>query len=164
MLLFGGITFTPDKINLTQIMIQKLLLSALLFAGSCANPAGTIPNREPSINPTATETKPDGNDLLQLLQGRWQSDSDPTYILEFQDNKALHLVNEKPVDAGEVIIDGTCAEAVCASDVELAGWCFVEKTVAETQCFVVLKCTETVLEFRAFGAATSQLSFKKIGS
>lgn len=105
----------------------------------------------------------DAADLLQTLQGKWQSEDDSNYIVEIVGEKMKHYNGGKVSVESEIEIDASCLSNACKVDsTDLSdGWCFVEKGQYDAQCNLVLKCTKQDLQYRAIGAASAALRFHK---
>lgn len=136
-----------------------------LFFIACQGGAKPQPNPENTAATidTALIARPDGQDLLKLLQGKWQSETDSVYQLEIIDSLVLHRYAGQVQLQASIEIDAACSNSACVAEgLPNDGWCFIEKSSAGAQCMLILKCDEKMLEMRALGAANSQLSFKKL--
>jgi hypothetical protein len=107
---------------------------------------------------------PDGSDLLRTLQGKWQSERDPSYYIEFADTRMIHSNGGKVTAESEIEIDVLCQNTACVSDsTDLPeGWCFTESSGSELQCICVLICDKTTLSYIAIGAAGGNLNFRRV--
>jgi hypothetical protein len=147
------------------------VLGLLLLLASCNN------TPQPSAGKPASEADkeadikslPDPNDLLRVLQGRWQSENDPQYVIEIADTQLRHFNAGNMTSQSMIDVDGACQSPVCqpgegtdTSD----GWCFLEQTIVngkfEAECHFVIRCDKERLQYRALGAAGAGIVFKKI--
>lgn len=137
-----------------------LLLLTMLHTSACGNRNQAQASPPP---PEESKSEPDNNDLLQTLQGRWQSESDSTYVLEIADSKMRHINGGKLTIETDIEVDGSCANNSCqGAAASEDGWCFLEKGQFDVQCHLVKKCDPNALQFVAIGAANGILSFRKI--
>ena len=132
-----------------------------LTCTSNPNPVSAVttgPARQDSVL-----AEPDAADLLQTLQGKWQSEQDSTYVLEIVGDKMKHYNGSQVSIESQIEIDGNCLSVPCQVDsTETAsGWCFMEKGQYDVQCNLILKCDKYILQYRALGAANPGLAFKK---
>ncbi len=148
-------------------MFRFLLSSLIIFScclGACKNntsSANTLGGTQTPRDSTLAE--PDASDLLQILQGKWQSAQDSTYFIEIAGSKMRHYNNNQMSLETDIEIDGNCLSNACqvdSLDTE-NGWCFVEKGQFDAQCNLILKCDKEVLQYRALGAANPALVFRK---
>ena len=151
-----------------------LTLFALFSFSSCKNTpataqAATAQTTAPVNNDNPSKSSaPDPNDLLKTLQGRWQSEQDPTYTLEISDTQMRHLNGGQLTSQSMIDVDGACESAVCKPEgVDTSdGWCFTEITIESgkyaAHCNFVILCDPTRLQYRALSSAGSGISFKKI--
>lgn len=51
---------------------------------------------------------PDGSDLLRTLQGKWQSERDPSYYIEFADTRMIHFNGGKVTAESDIEVDVMC--------------------------------------------------------
>ncbi len=111
----------------------------------------------------STKSEADSNDLLDALQGQWQSEQDATYVLEIAGSKMRHLNGSKLTAEADIEVDSKCETTACTVDslVVVSGWCFVEKGQFDAQCNVVIKCDSAILQYRPLGAASALLAFKR---
>jgi hypothetical protein len=139
-----------------------LSFAAFLLVFACKNTPK--PAQETAETAPVEISEPDANDLLQTLQGKWQSEQDAAYTLEIADTRMRHFNSGKLSGETSIEIDGTCATNACKVDSTDTsdGWCFVEKGQFDAQCHFVLRCDTARLEYRALGAANGGLAFKKI--
>jgi hypothetical protein len=105
---------------------------------------------------------PDQNDMLMLLRGKWQSETDSAYVVEFTDSTLRHFNNWQMTLETDLEVDAQCENIACQPARDSTGWCFAEKSPLDTQCNLVLKCDKNTLQYAAIGAANGLLSFKKI--
>lgn len=142
---------------------------SLLLLVSCNN---TPPPAKPVL-PAGTEdsTKsaiPDPNDLLNTLQGRWQSEQDASYTLEIADTQMRHFHGGQLTHQSMIDVDGACESPVCKPEgVDTSdGWCFTEMTVDQgkyaAQCNFVIHCDTARFQYRSLSGGGKDLSFKKI--
>ncbi len=129
---------------------------------ACKGNIKTPENQTEKKDTEMIKSEPDNADLLKVLQGKWQSNQDPNYIIEVIGNRMLHQNNGQPTLETSIEADATCSNAACkiegadTSD----GWCFIE-IGQDTQCNLVLKCDKTQLHYRALGA-TKDLAFTQV--
>lgn len=138
----------------------------LLYTTACtpSTPAAnTADGTNTSVKADSLLSNPDNGDLLQTLQGKWQSEDDSNYTVEIVGDKMKHYNGGKISVEAEIEIDAGCLSNACKVDsTDLSdGWCFVEKGQYDAQCNLVLKCTKQNLQYRAIGAATATLRFTK---
>lgn len=143
------------------------LIAITFWVSACVNNSPS--NQAPGDNALVAQTKsePDATDLLDVLQGKWQSEQDPNSRLEIAGNKMRHIVNGVLQVENIIEIDAKCQNNTCkqeGSDTS-DGWCFVEKRqpdASNEQCNVVLKCDKQSLQYRTIGGLTNMMIFKKI--
>ncbi len=136
-----------------------LAMLALIQVWACKNRSQVQP---PAPETEQSKSEPDNNDLLQTLQGKWQSVTDSTYEVEITDSKMRHINGGKLVGESDIEVDGACTNVSCQGAATEDGWCFLEKGQFDIQCHLVQKCTSDSLRFVAIGATNGQQSFKKI--
>lgn len=141
-----------------------LFVFAFLFA-ACRN--NTTQNQKPEENVATIDTTmvaiPDPQDLLDILRGTWQSQTDPSYRIAVVDDQISHLYNGHLKQTDTVEIDATCATTSCTAEGRPEdGWCFVEKSSTGDQCMLVLHCNGKTLQIKALGKDAPQLNFVKI--
>ncbi len=141
------------------------LCSLVLAVMACTN---TTTSANATGTPITSQSdslvsNPDAADLLQTLQGKWQSVDDPTYVVEIVGDKMTHYNDGKASVESEIEVDAGCLSNACKVDsTDLSdGWCFVEKGQFDAQCNLVLKCDKQALQYRAIGAANATLRFTK---
>ncbi|HLP96750.1 MAG TPA: hypothetical protein VK168_22065 [Saprospiraceae bacterium] len=146
-----------------------LLLATVFSLVSCQNNTKSAQNGNGANAETSDKAAiPDQNDLLKVLQGRWQSEQDPTYVLEISDTQMTHTQNGTVVQQANLDVDGACQSPVCKPDgVDTSdGWCFTEMTIVEgkyhAECMFVTLCNANQLQYRPLGGAGNGLAFKKI--
>jgi len=146
-----------------------LMLLGILTLTSCSNTPSTPQSAETVKGETSTKSSaPDPNDLLQTLQGRWQSEQDASYTLEFADTQMRHFTNGQLTHQSNIDVDGACESPVCKPDgVDTSdGWCFIEMSVEggkyKAQCNFVTLCDPAKLQYRSLSGAGSERYFKKI--
>jgi len=148
-------------------MIRILFIMAfplVLLGAACKNPNASNPAGMVTQPPRDTVlAEPDAADLLQTLQGKWQSEQDSTYLIEVAGSRMTHYNAGKVSGAAEIEIDGNCLSTACKVDSVDAdsGWCFLEKGQFDVQCNLVLKCDKQVLKYRTLGATSPALVFRK---
>lgn len=145
-----------------------MALVGFLSCASCKNNPSPPPPAAPSGQETNTKSsEPDPNDLLQTLQGRWQSEQDPSYTLEIADTQMRHYNQGKLSHESMIEVDGGCESAVCKPDgVDTSdGWCFTEMSIEEgkyaAQCNFVTRCDTALLQYRSLSGNGKDLVFKK---
>lgn len=146
-----------------------LTLLGVFILSSCSNTPSATQSAGTAKGETSTKSSaPDPNDLLQTLQGRWQSEQDATYTLEFADTQMRHFTNGQLSHQSNIDVDGACESPVCKPEgVDTSdGWCFTEMSVEEgkykAQCNFVTLCDPTKLQYRSLSGAGAGLTFKKI--
>lgn len=146
-----------------------LLLTGFFCLVSCQNtPQATQSNSSQMAESANKSAIPDPNDLLKVLQGNWQSEQDPGYVLEITDTQMTHTRNGSVVHQASLDIDGACQSPVCkAGDVDTSdGWCFTEMSIQKgkyhAECMFVVQCDANRLQYRPLGDTGTGLSFKKI--
>lgn len=141
-------------------------LCLLIGLAACQNgPKSQLaPENTGTTIDTALVARPDGQDLLKLLRGKWLSETDSAYQLEITDSLVVHRYEGRVQQETRIEIDAACSSRDCTVEgLPNDGWCFVEKDASgSVQCMLVLKCDEKILHLRPLGAANPQLSFKKI--
>ena len=144
--------------------VLYLLIAFAWWTTACTN----TPNPVPALTTGAarqdsTLTEPDAIDLLQTLQGKWQSEQDSTYLIEISGDKMKHYNGGRLSVEAQIEIDANCRSVACTADSleTTSGWCFVEKGQFDVQCNLILKCDKQHLQYRALGAASPGLAFKK---
>jgi len=147
-----------------------LALSGLTMFASCqSTPTPTQAQSTTNEEPEALKSAdPDDNDLLRTLEGRWQSVSEPGYVLEISDTQANHFRDGKLVLQSTIDADGACNSTICRTDGADTsdGWCFTE--IASTgdkkdpQCHFVTHCDTETLQYHALGKPDKVHAFKKI--
>lgn len=153
-------------------MNKHLILLALLglsMLASCQNKPQHSNAQTPSTEEAgATKPEPDDNDLLKVLEGRWQSEREPGYILEIADTQASHYQDGKLVLQSMIDVDGACTGAICRPEDEDTsdGWCFTETTITggkyDPKCQFVTQCDAGILHYRTLGKPGKEYAFKKI--
>ncbi len=132
-----------------------------LFLGRCVN-NNSIPKPQPINQDSLTTANPDNNDMLLLLRGKWQSEADSAYVVEFTDSTLRHFNNSQLTHETMLELDAQCENVACQPARDSTGWCFLEKGQSDIQCNLVMKCDKNNLKFAAVGAANGLLSFKKL--
>lgn len=150
-------------------MFTTLLFAGILVFFSCQNtPKSTQATNSPSGESAGKAAIPDQNDLLKVLQGKWQSEQDPTYVLEISDTQMTHTQNGQVVHQAALDVDGACQSPVCNTEgIDTSdGWCFTEMSIVEgkyhAECMFVTNCSTNALQYRPLGGTGAGLSFKKI--
>lgn len=146
---------------MNNILISIALLSLLLV--QCQIGSSKKPEHS-GADTSLVKSGPASDELLETLQGRWQSLTDSTYILEFQGIKMIHLNNGSVTAEMEIEVSYDCKSTACTvpEGTQADGWCFIEKDKNTTQCNVVLKCDHKVLEYSTVGSAGRTLSFQHL--
>ncbi len=146
-----------------------LALIGLLLIVSCQNTPNPPQTSQPSVpEAPAKSSAPDPNDLLSTLQGRWQSEQDPTCSLEFADTQMRHFNSGKLSHQSMIDVEGACDSPVCKPDsVDTSeGWCFTEMTMENgkhaSQCNFVTLCDTLRLQYCPLSGKGTVLAFKKI--
>lgn len=140
------------------------MMLVLLVIGACVNSGGGTSGGGDNKSAQAPSKGPDGKELLDLLQGRWQSESDATYQLVVSNDSIQHLNDGKLNGVNTLEIDINCQNVACKTDSinTSDGWCFLEKGQFDIQCNLVLKADAKQLEYRALGVAGGSLVFQKV--
>jgi hypothetical protein len=130
------------------------VLLILFFAGGACqfNNAGMQGNN--NTNPQLGDTIPDNigeTDLLELLQGEWDSDSLSSIKLKIREHNIQFLDNRTVVEEGTLIIDSHCTLNICFDSLLLDNWCFIVEKQQVQQCYRVLHCGPDSLHFQAAG-------------
>lgn len=138
------------------------LALAVLF--SCTNTPKNADGSTAATTDVEKSAGPDGSDLLRTLQGKWQSERDPSYYIEFADTRMIHFNGGKVTAESDIEVDVMCQSKVCTADsTDLSeGWCFTERSGSELQCNCVLICDKTTLSYIAIGAAGGNLNFRRV--
>ncbi len=146
-----------------------MVLTNLLSLASCKNtPNPPQPTPTTNADDSTKSAEPDPNDLLNTLQGRWQSEQDSSYQLDIADTQMRHFYGGKLTNQSMIDVDGGCKSPVCKPDgVDTSdGWCFTEMSVEQgkyaAQCNFVIHCDTTRLQYRSLSGGGNELSFKKI--
>jgi hypothetical protein len=149
---------------------MKQLQHSLIFAfalslcacGHAPKTTAPVPADSPSDSSSATLFV-DANDLLDVLQGRWQSEQDAAYELDISGSQMRHFRDGKLSQTADIEVDASCRSAACATEnaTALSGWCFVEKGQHDAQCCLVTRCDSATLQYRAIGAAGGGLTFRR---
>ena len=147
--------------------MQKLLfvMIALSIMFACTQSGSKNAGKDLKSNTEVPQTTgPDGADLLRTLQGRWQSASDATYVLEVTDDRIKHWSNGQVNSESVIEIDSPCQTVACNTDTThlTDGWCFIEKGKFDAQCVLVIACDKSVLKFSYVGATAPPSIFNKI--
>jgi len=102
------------------------------------------------------------SDMMPELQGRWQSETDPDYQIEFDGDKLRHINGGKVTIEMTLESDPDCANNAClAMDSRPSGFCFLEKGEFDIQCNLVLSLDGNRLEYTAIGSTGKSLVFKR---
>lgn len=144
---------------------HSLIIALALGFSACDPTPKTSAPPPPSTAPDTDSIQPpaDVHDLLDALQGRWQSEQDAAYFVEISGNKMRHFSDGKLTHETELDVDAACRSNACTLDstAALVGWCFVEKGQYDAQCCLVTKCDSTALQYRAVGAEGGGLAFRR---
>jgi hypothetical protein len=147
-------------------MTKLLSISVLLLLLSAACNSNIGPKRPDTNTANLPKSGPAEDELLETLQGKWLSDQDSTYVIEFIGNKMRHLNGNQLTMEVDVEINGACDQAPCVSEqpgTETDGWCFTEKEKDGTvQCNVVTACNKEVLQYLPVGNMGRGLNFKRL--
>ncbi|NBC07909.1 MAG: hypothetical protein GVY26_12020 [Bacteroidetes bacterium] len=101
--------------------------------------------------------------LLPLMQGDWQSVSDPGYQIRIEDGKIWHYTNDRLMYTARLEADQGCQTSPCiVNDQQPEGFCFLEKGEQDVQCNLVLSCDGERLEYAAIGTAGGTLAFERM--
>lgn len=101
--------------------------------------------------------------LLPLMQGDWQSLSDPSYQIRIENGKIWHYTNDRLIYSADIEVDQGCTSTPCTiNGNKPEGFCFLEKGAQDVQCNVVLSCDGQRLEYLAVGTAGSTLAFRRM--
>lgn len=146
--------------------LQHSLIIALglsIYACGNAPQKTTHSSADTSKDSSATALSVDADELLDVLQGRWQSEKDAAYEVEFSGSKVRHFNSGKLTQESDIEVDAACSTNACTSDstATLSGWCFVEKGQYDAQCCIVTKCDSATLRYHAIGAAGSGQVFRR---
>lgn len=102
------------------------------------------------------------SDMMPQLQGRWQSETDPDYQIEFDGDKLRHINGGKVSMEMTLEADPGCANTAClVTDSQPSGFCFLEKGEFDIQCNLVLSLEGNRLEYTAIGSTGKSLVFKR---
>ena len=147
-----------------QKRLPRFAMFVLLAIGACVNTGGKTSGASGNKPAQEASNGPDGKELLALLEGKWQSETDATYQLVVTNDSIQHLNDGKPSATSALEIDVNCQNVACKTDSinTSDGWCFLEKGQFDIQCNLILQEDATRLEYRALGAATGALVFRKI--
>ena len=145
-----------------HLLCLSVLVALLLFACK-QTPKQQSPADAATNTLDTTNSKADSNDLLDALQGKWQSEQDATYLLEISGNKMRHFNGGKLTAEMDIEVDSRCETTACVIDsvTVVTGWCFVEKGQFDAQCNMVVKCDSVTLQYKSLGAANALLAFKR---
>jgi len=147
-------------------MTKLLSISVLLLLLSAACNSNIGPKRPDTNTANLPKSGPAEDELLETLQGKWLSDQDSTYVIEFIGNKMRHLNGNQLTMEVDVEINGACDQTPCVSEhpgTETDGWCFTEKEKDGTvQCNVVTTCNKEVLQYLPVGNMGRGLNFKRL--
>ena len=149
-----------------QLRLDLALVFALAIGFCACNPtpkSGTSQPEATTSDSVTTQSPADAHDLLDALQGRWQSEQDATYFLEISGSQMRHFNDGKLTAETEIEVDAACRSTACSPDstATLSGWCFVEKGQYDAQCCFVTKCDSATLRYRAVGSAGAGLAFRR---
>jgi hypothetical protein len=134
-------------------------LATLLALFACENaPTSTVTT---SLTPQYSSAVVSGAELLEALEGFWQSERDPAFLLEIRDEKMKRIHGNQASEEYVLEAFSDCDAAACkADDGASTGWCFTEKGTAGLQCNRVLRC-DSLLQFKTTGG-TDIFKFKKV--
>ncbi|HKK78574.1 MAG TPA: hypothetical protein VJ933_03050 [Phaeodactylibacter sp.] len=101
--------------------------------------------------------------LLPLMQGDWQSVSDPGYQIRIGEGKIWHYTNDRLMYTASLEADQGCQTSPCiVNGQQPEGFCFLEKGEQDVQCNLVLSCDGERLEYSAIGTAGGTLAFERM--
>jgi len=101
--------------------------------------------------------------LLPLMQGDWQSVSDPGYQIRIEEGKIWHYTNDRLMYTASLEADQGCQTSPCVvNGQQPEGFCFLEKGEQGVQCNLVLSCDGQRLEYSAIGTAGGTLAFERM--
>ncbi len=143
--------------------VPVLFLALLHF--SCRNGTNQTAQQENNVAKidSSMVAIPDPQDLLAILNGNWQNESDPADQIWIADSLITHVRNGQPMEKNTIEIDASCTARSCSSgDQPEDGWCFVEKTPSGERCMMVLKCNKKMLQIRPLGMAAQELLFRRL--
>lgn len=145
-------------------MEKLLIFCAIVVSIAACKPSNAKNTEANTAVDVPASSGPDDADLLRTLQGRWQSDQDSTYVVEFDDTRMLYYQSGNLTAESEIEVDGQCQNSPCKADsTDLTdGWCFQEKGKFDVQCNIVMECDKTHLKYGKLGADTPPASFKKV--
>ena len=139
------------------------LITALICTNACdCNPANST--NQGLINPPVSTPGPPANELLDVMQGRWQNEADTSLAVEIIDDLMTHTSGGVAQEECVIEAFSDCQNVFCKSDSAMApqGWCFIEKGKTDTVCYEVLQC-DSIFRYRVFGSKDAVASsFKKI--
>jgi hypothetical protein len=146
---------------MNNLVISMAILS--LFLTQCQIGSSKKPENT-GADTSLVKSGPANDELLETLQGRWQSLTDSTYVLEVRGNKMVHFNNGTQSAETEIEVDADCKSTACTvpEGTQADGWCFIEKDQNSAQCNVVVKCDRKVLEYSTVGSTGGTLSFKRL--
>lgn len=146
-----------------MIMHIVCLIAVLLTVGSCKPRTAASSEPSPETNEVTKEPGPSSQDLLEALRGRWQNEQDTASYIQITDDLITYYSGRTNPEEKRIEVAFDCRNAVCGSDslANTVGWCFLEKSAADTQCYLVLRCDSLALRFRALGGSGKLRSFKR---
>ncbi len=103
---------------------------------------------------------PPGTELLEALEGLWQSERSDALVLEIRGEKMTRIHENQPPQEFSLEAFSDCGAAPCATDEASGGWCFTEKSANGLLCNRVLRC-DSLLQFKVAGK-TDVFKFKKV--
>ncbi len=140
------------------------LLAVLTFVYACKNTNPNNAQQQETNSELSKSTGPDGSDLLKTLEGRWESQDDATLTLEFADTKMRRFKHGGVIAESDILIDVNCETTPCQLDSSLLidGWCFMEKGISSSQCYIVLDCNKEFLKYSPVATPKLVQVFKKL--
>ncbi|MEI6409472.1 MAG: hypothetical protein WCR52_08820 [Bacteroidota bacterium] len=146
---------------MNNLVISLSIVS--LFLAQCQIGSSKKPENN-GADTSLIKSGPANDELLETLQGRWQSLTDSTYVLEFLGTKMIHFNNGTQSAETEIEVNADCKSTACTvpEGTQADGWCFIEKDQNGAQCNIVVKCDRKVLQYSAVGSAGATLSFKRL--
>ncbi|MBK8196639.1 MAG: hypothetical protein IPK76_26855 [Lewinellaceae bacterium] len=139
------------------------LIATVCFTISCnLNPTKTPGTAERPENEAAPG--PPAQELLDALQGRWQSLQDSSIVIEFNDDLLIRYRGSAIQEQEKIAVFTDCISASCVTDSLTAseGWCFMEIKKSVRQCNQILGCDTSTLRYRVLDNDKTIFYFKKI--
>lgn len=134
-------------------------LAALPALFACENAATSTSTT--TLVPPNSSAVVSGAELLEALEGFWQNESDPALLLEIHGEKLRRIRSNQAPEEFELEAFSDCDATPCKADGASTGWCFTEKGANGLQCYRVLRCDNSLLEFTTSGNS-EVFKFKKV--